>query len=242
MTVCGAMRKDIENLVSMYPAAIAEKGVTPAGVLWPNGPDLATRFDILLSPIDFKLYGRTRPLKLLDLGCGPGFLLDYLSKNRLVNKVAYTGVDVTKETMGHAISRWPNYRFELRDVRERPFQDDSFDFCIACGVFTVRFGNSYEQMKTLVCETLLALWRSVTIGLSFNVMSKHVDWEREDLFHWPLDDIMAFCKGKLSRHVSLRLDYGLWETSVLVLKSPVPRRAQVPSQWLEGASESTEHR
>jgi hypothetical protein len=34
-------------------------------------------------------------------------------------------------------------------------------------------------------------------------MSKHVDWERDDLFLY----ILAFCKRDLSRHVSLRL---LW--------------------------------
>jgi len=62
-------------------------------------------------------------------------------------------------------------------------------------------------------------------------MSKHVDWEREYLFHWPLDDIQAFCKANLSRHVSLRLDYGPWETSVLVRKAPVKRHSKMPPQW-----------
>jgi hypothetical protein len=85
-------------------------------------------------------------------------------------------------------------------------------------------------------DTLKAVWPSVTIGLAFNAMSKHVDWERDDLFHWPLDDIMAFCKTDLSRHVRLRLDYGLWEVSTIVLKSPAARLGSVPVGWRSEAS------
>jgi hypothetical protein len=66
-------------------------------------------------------------------------------------------------------------------------------------------------------------------------MSKHVDWERDDLFHWPLDEIMAFCKANLSRHVSLRLDYGLWEASAFVRNAPIPRNSRMPGRWSTAA-------
>src|SRR5262249_21598893 len=157
-------------------------------------------------------------IRLLDVGCGLGLLLDYLADNSLLDVVDYTGVDLVEPILQQARRRWPGYVFHLRDVRDAPYGEEEFDYCLLCGVFTVRTGNNYEDMVSLEQSTIKAIWPSVRLGLGFNSMSKHVDWERDDLFHWPLDDIMAFCKSHLSRHVSLNLDYGLWETSTIVRK------------------------
>jgi SAM-dependent methyltransferase len=225
------MRKDVDELSKVYSAALAANGATPVGVAWPNAPDLAARFEVLLSPLGLEQFCSTNRIRILDLGCGPGLLLDYLAENNLINRVDYLGVDVFEATLDQARSRWPEYRFELRDLRDDPFDVNTFDYCIVCGVFTGRFRISYSDMEAMVRNTLKAVWPSMRIGLGFNVMSKHVDWEREDLFHWPLDDIMAFCKAYLSRHVLLHLDYGLWETSTIVLRSPVGRHGRVPERW-----------
>jgi SAM-dependent methyltransferase len=227
------MRKDVEKLAARYAASLAAHGVTPKGLLWPNATDLATRFEVLLGGINFERYNSSNRVRLLDLGCGPGLLLDYLAENKLLDWVDYTGIDVLETTLVEARLRWPAHHFEMRDVRDSPFGIDCFDFCIVCGVFTGRFDVTYSEMEAMAQDTLKAIWPSVRIGLAFNVMSKHVDWERDDLFHWPLDDIVAFCKANLSRHASLRLDYGLWEASALVLKSPVARSSRIPRCWSE---------
>lgn len=44
-------------------------------------------------------------MRLLDLGCGPGFLLDYLAENRLLDRVDCTGIDVTKVTLRRSYDR-----------------------------------------------------------------------------------------------------------------------------------------
>jgi SAM-dependent methyltransferase len=229
------MRDDVLGLIGPFTKAIKEKGAIPQGVLWPNARDLANRFEVLLGAAGLGAATANSPIRLLDLGCGPALLLDYLSANNALARVDYTGVDVAEVMIEHARARWPDERFELRDVREQPFPDESFDFCIACGVFTTRFGNGYNTTVDLAKGTLAAVWNSVTTGLAFNVMSKHVDWERDDLFHWPLDEVMAFCKSALSRHVMLRLDYGLWEASVIVLREPVKSTSLVPEAWLPSA-------
>jgi SAM-dependent methyltransferase len=190
----------------------------------------------MLSASDVRSFTAARPLKLLDLGCGPGFLLDWLSENDLLGRVDYTGVDVTEDTMQYARARWPDHAFELRDVRDHPFDPGAFDYCIACGVFGSRGDNDHADMLRLVEGTLRALWPSLRHGIGFNVMSKHVDWERDDLFHWGLDDIMSFCKAELSRHVSLRLDYGPWETAAIVTRAPVRGTGVVPRTWMDPRS------
>jgi SAM-dependent methyltransferase len=226
------MRSDARRLAAEYDLGVAERGFTLSGIGWPNPADLATRFETLFSAVDLLRYSRERPLRLLDVGCGPAFLLDYLAANDLIDQVDYTGVDISEPLVEHARARWPGRRFERRDLRDEPFADGAFDYAVICGVFGGRCGLSHHDMRALTEATLTSLWPAVAEGLSFNVMSKHVDWERDDLFHWPLDDIMAFCKAKLSRHVAMRLDYGLWETAVFVRKAPSPAKSEVPDYWL----------
>jgi hypothetical protein len=51
-------------------------------------------------------------------------------------------------------------------------------------------------------------------------MSKNVEWEREDLFHVSTDRLLLFLTSELSRHVIMRMDYGLFEYTVYVYKQP----------------------
>ncbi|BCP52229.1 hypothetical protein K32_08460 [Kaistia sp. 32K] len=225
------MREDVRKLTEDYVGSLLEWGATPKGVYWPNADDLAKRFHVQLTEAGIANSTSERPLRLLDFGCGPGLLLDYLKANQLLERVDYTGVDIVASTVQLAQTRWPDQRFDLRDVREVPYEADAFDACIMCGVFTARPGNSYPEMVEFVRSTLAAVWPSVSNVLVFNTMAKHVDWEREDLFHWPLDEAMAACKALLSRHVRIRMDYGLWESTFVVRKTPTDESSTVPMRW-----------
>ena len=55
-------------------------------------------------------------------------------------------------------------------------------------------------------------------GVAFNVMSKAVDWEREDLFHLPADLLIDFLTKKLTRNFIIRNDYGLYEYTTYIYK------------------------
>jgi SAM-dependent methyltransferase len=225
-------RKDVERLSDLYPRRDAAIGSDLDALWWPAKPsDLAARYAVLLSPVDFSDYSKDEPLRLLDVGCGLGLLLDYLTANSFLDRVDYTGVDLVDSTLKEARRRWPRHRFDQRDIRDEHYDRDKFDYCIVCGVFTAKHGNTYDETRALAQDTLKAVWPSVKLGLAFNSMSKHVDWERGDLFHWPLDEIMSFCKRDLSRHVTFRLDYGLWEAATLVRKEPLPRLSKVPLNW-----------
>jgi len=226
------IRKDVESLSELFPRRDMKTAGDLETLRWPTKPaDHAARYSTLLSDIDFSAYSKERPLKLLDVGCGLGLLLEYLDENALLDRVAYTGVDLVEQILEEVQRRWPNQTFDQRDVRDQPYAENAFDYCLICGIFTVKHGNTYEQTLALAHDTLKAIWPSVELGLSFNSMSKHVDWERDDLFHWPLDDIMAFCKRDLSRHVTFRMDYGLWEASTLVRKEPARRAGKTPARW-----------
>lgn len=237
----GAMRSDVEIVSDGYLQALSHSGPTLAAVGWPNPSALGERFEILLSPLGLQSLPPGKKIKLLDMGCAFALLLDYLAENGLEDRIDYYGVDLFEQTLDVARARWPTHHFEVRDVRDRPFPPNAFDYCVLSGTLHERDGLTYRQMEQMAKETLRALWPSVTIGLGFTAISKHVEQERENLFHWPLDDIMAFCKADLSRHVALHIDSGLWETAALVFKEPRKRAGAVPAQWskkLYGAQDS----
>ena len=62
------------------------------------------------------------------------------------------------------------------------------------------------------------VFEKARVGIAFNVMSKHVDWERDDLFHLPFDVLAGFLRRELSRHYVFRANYGLYEYTTYVYR------------------------
>ena len=115
------MGKDVERLSEIYPPLDAGIGSDFDALGWPAKPsDLAARYAILLSAINFSDYSKDEPLRLLDVGCGLGLLLKYLTANSLLDRVDYTGVDLVDSILKEARRRWPRHRFDQRDVRDEP--------------------------------------------------------------------------------------------------------------------------
>lgn len=226
------MRSDVEHIIKPIADHFRGNSVTPQAVLWPNATDLMHRFHALTGDIDWTKYDTKNRLRLLDIGCGPGFLLDYLHSLNVLDRVEYCGVDLNSDVLAAARHRWPDHNFQLRDVRETPFPHRAFDVAIFCGVFTCRFTLDFDKMIRLMEETLLAVWPSVELHLAFNVMSTHVDWERDDLFHLPIDTAVAMSIRLFgTRNVKIAHDYGLFEYSCLVSRFPRRSQLRVPDNW-----------
>ena len=93
-----------------------------------------------------------------------------------------------------------------------------FDYIIANGTFTEKRELTDQEMKEYFYNTLRLLWESCNKGLAFNVMSKCVDWERDDLFHLSMDELSMFLKNNLSDQFVFRYDYKLYEYTAYVYK------------------------
>lgn len=218
---------DYTPLVEACEGDARRHGVTPQGVGWPNAPDLVKRFDVM-----FDMVREPGPFRLLDLGCGPGLIMDYIQARGWLDRVDYVGIDASQMMIDAAKRDWPRKRFELRDILHDPFPEQSFDYVIINGVFTCRASLSHEAMERFVCAMLKAAWPSARHAMSWNVMTIHVDWQRDDLFHWPIDTAAAFSKAELSRHLVVRTDYGAWEYTMQVHRTPIEGSVAVPRRWL----------
>jgi len=204
------------RIMEHYEQRLAEHGATAKGMDWPNEADLRTRFAVMLGLTE----KATAPVDLLDLGCGVGLLCDYLRQEGIAPRYRYQGVDLSAKMVDAARQRHPGEKFEVRDVLEQPLPAQSVDYVVMNGLLTERVGLDQEGMERFAQAMVESAYAACRRGIAFNVMSTHVDWTREDLFHWPFDRVAAFLKEKCTRHVVIRADYGLYEYTVYAYREP----------------------
>jgi SAM-dependent methyltransferase len=216
-------------IVRHYEACLTKHGATPRGVDWPSGADLATRFGVMLELLP---QAGDKPT-VLDLGCGPGLLLDYMTLMGVADRVRYLGLDLSQGMIDAARSRWPAHDFACRDICAEPLPDQSVDVVIMNGVLTERVSLSLEAMTALAQALVAAAFRAARVGIAFNVMNAHVDWQRDDLFHWPFDTLAAFLKREIGTNYEFRADYGLYEYTCFVRRQPRLPAGPTREAWWE---------
>ena len=159
------------------------------------------------------------PVSILDFGCGAAHLLDTIHVKRL-DHVHYAGLDISPKFVDLCREKHPSIDFCCADLLVDSVGIPESDYIICNGVFTEKRTLSFTQMWDYTRELLAELFSKARKGIAFNVMSSHVDWERDDLFHLPMDTLMDFVTQSLSRHVVLRSDYGLYEYTAYVYRQP----------------------
>lgn len=206
---------DYLALVRHYEACFAANGDTPQGVDWPNAAGARLRYRIMAEVVR-----ETAAVALLDLGCGAGHFLEYL-RDRNFDNIAYQGLDLSPTFVDFCRRKFPGVPFTCADLLAAGTTVAETDYVVMNGVFTERCGLPQEKMFEFTCRMLEQAFRIARRGIAFNLMSKHVDWERDDLFHLPYDQIAGFVVGSLSRHHLIRADYGLYEYTVYVYRDPL---------------------
>jgi len=204
------------DIVAHYEACLARHGDTHRGVDWPNAEDAAVRYQVML---DVVREPPGTPVSLLDFGCGAAHLLDHIRAQGMEH-IDYVGLDVSEAFIALCRAKHPEARFVNHDVLQGTDSLPSVDYAVMNGVFTERIGLSQRAMTAYMTAVLLALWPRVRCGMAFNVMSAHVDWQREDLFHLRFDTLAARLTKLFGRHFVLRNDYGLYEYTAYVYRAP----------------------
>lgn len=204
------------QLIDHYEDCLARHGDSHRGVDWPNPQDAATRYRVMLDVIR---PSHERP-SLLDFGCGAAHLCEYLQAQNL-SQIDYAGLDLSAQFVALAKAKFPTRCFYHADILNADETSlPSFDYIVLNGVLTEKLAMSFDEMWDYTQRLLHAVFAKARMGIAFNVMSKQVDWERNDLFHLPLDLLTGFLTRELSRHFVIRHDYGLYEYTTYVYRSP----------------------
>jgi len=112
-----------------------------------------------------------------------------------------------------------NFRCDSRQRKNR--NAEVFDYVVLNGVFNYRGEIPFDRMLAYWQDVLVVAFKHARTGLAFNVMSPHVDWTRDDLFHLPLDTMSAFVWSRLTRFFVVRHDYRACEYVTYLYRTPV---------------------
>jgi SAM-dependent methyltransferase len=209
------MKKKYTKIVAHYEDCLEKHGDNHLGVDWPNQEDVDTRFKVMLDIM--RLNEDKNEVSVLDFGCGTAHLLEYI-QNHKMSKILYSGLDLSQKFVDVASKKFPDNAFYCKDIFESSDEIPNADYIIMNGVFTEKRELSFDEMWEYFTSMITIIYEKCNKGFAFNVMSKNVDWEREDLFHVSYDLLSDFLCKNLTRNHVIRNDYGLYEYTVYVLK------------------------
>ncbi|MEO5671698.1 MAG: class I SAM-dependent methyltransferase [Ramlibacter sp.] len=167
------------------------------------------------------------PVTLVDLGCGLGHFHEYLISQQR-DDVRYIGIDLSEDYLTLCRAKYPSADFRRADVLANPDSLPMCDYVVMNGLFNYRGGTPRDEMLAYFQALVSTAWTRARQGIAFNVMSTLVDWEREDLFHVSPQELSTFVWRNLSRHFSIRQDYGMFEHTVYVYREPLSLDIKAP--------------
>lgn len=207
-----------QDIVRHYEDCLIRHGDTHKGVDWPNAEDADRRYQVMLDLIRFDAGAGPDSKSLLDFGCGTAMLWEYALRTGQDAGIRYSGLDMSPKFVEVSQAKFPGLPFLCADVLKNPESVQPVDYMVLNGVFTEKRGLSFDDMYAYFTDMLRLLFEKCNRGIAFNVMSKAVDWEREDLFHMPADLLIGFMTRQLSRNFIIRNDYRLFEFTTYLYK------------------------
>jgi SAM-dependent methyltransferase len=200
-----------------YESCLKNHGPSVKGMDWPNQEDLDKRFKVLSEIIEYKPKSKSK-IDILDLGCGIGLYIEYLKKQGILDSINYRGIDISPIMIENAQKLHPDNKFDVKDILVDGLIENCTDYIIMNGLFTEKREMSNDEMFAFFSQMIYQVYKACRKGFSFNVMSSHVDWQRDDLFHLELDKLVSYLTKNYTRNIVIRMDYGLYEYIVYVKK------------------------
>jgi ubiquinone/menaquinone biosynthesis C-methylase UbiE len=199
------------RIIQRYDERLARLGETAEALGWRDDSQQRLRFRVLTE------VGDCRGRSILDVGCGFGDLLAYFG-DASGGEVRYTGTDLNPALIAVAQKRHPRAGFVVTaDLSQIP--NASHDYVFMSGLFNFRIQDNIGFMQATVREG----FRIAKMGVAFNLLGSYVDFQDEHLFYYREHEVFDFAKS-LTRFVTLRADYPLYEFTVYLFKLEALRR------------------
>lgn len=209
------MNRKYLSIVRFCESCLETYGDNYLGVGWTKRKeDADIRYQVMLDVVKRQDNGK---VSLLDFGCGASHLYEYILQHGF-NNLEYSGLDISQKFLDLSRSKFPFINYYDLDILHDQVELPTFDYIVINGVFTAKIDLSFDEMLAYFQAIVEKVFQKAQTGIAFNVMSKQVEWEREDLFHLPFDVLASFLTKNISRNFIIRHDYRLYEYTTYVYK------------------------
>lgn len=197
-------RRSKRTLIENYTTRLRELGDCPEAIQM-SEEGQRFRFKKLAE------IGVLRGMRILDIGCGRADFLKYLQET--VGEVDYTGIDIVPELIETSRAKHPNATFLCRDLIDEPL-GESFDYAFISMVFN----NNVPGMEPAFKKMLKIAFDLSRVGLGFNFVSTHVNFQNDRGINHDPAEMMDFCLRELSKKVILHHHYERCDVAVFVYR------------------------
>jgi cyclopropane fatty-acyl-phospholipid synthase-like methyltransferase len=205
---------NIERAKDFFEPRPALYGDSHLAVDWGSRKSQIARFDA---------FGRLAPLhhlSLLDVGCGLGHLIDWLSEKQ-ISLEFYEGIDIASSMVTAARERHPHILFHECDLfaGEQPTRE-RYDVVFASGIFYLALDEPYAYIKN-VLDMLYMLTGQVLV---FNILTETHQATAGCEFRADTDKILEIITD-LSPHFCVDQSYHASDVSIAIYRTLKNERA-----------------
>lgn len=197
--------KNKKKIIERYNERFRQFGVSIATLNSGTEERRQLRFDIL------REVGISSGDSILDLGCGFGDFLLYCRNHDL--KAEYLGIDINPLLIAEARKRFPEGRFEVKDIQTDPIPE--VDYVISTSSFNVKLEkqDNYEFAEDILRKS----YKLARKGVAIDFMSDYVEFRGSDkeIFYYSPEKMFSIAK-KISKRVCLRHDYPLFDFCIYI--------------------------
>ena len=199
-----------QKLRDYYSQTFAEHGANAKGVNWGEEHKAEIRYRAMLAVIP----ATDDAASVLDVGCGYGGLLLYARKQGL--DLRYHGIDVAANMIEHAQANIPDATFACTDIFD-PAVSGEYDYVVCNGILTQKLTATDVEMEAYMDRLIARMFALARKGIAFNIMTKRVDFEADNLFYRSPEEILKKALD-YSRKVKLDHAYPLYEFTTYIYK------------------------
>lgn len=199
-------KKDKAETIRRYEKRLKEFGISCQTLGWNGKESQYLRFMIMSEISDLN------NVSILDVGCGFGDFYYYLKKRGI--NVTYTGYDISSKIIECAKQKFSKFQveFQVKDILLDNV-DRRFDYVFSSGIFNAKISDNISFVKKMMKK----MFEMCNIGIAVNMLTNYVDYMRKDLFYYSPQEMLEFSKT-LSKYVTLRHDYPLYEFTIYIYK------------------------
>lgn len=202
-----SQKREVSHCLAKYYSEMFDKfGATSMGVGWGNIEERARRRYMEMIRIIREFKDNKAKLRVVDVGCGYGALINILEEEGLIDQIDYSGIDIVDNMTTTGGRLHPKMQFINGDFLE--MENNEYDIGICNGILTQKREISESKMDEYLYEIVGKLFSQSKVGCSFNVMSEFVDYKSDVLYYPRMNLLMEYIVGNLTRKIVTSHHYG----------------------------------